>query len=92
MGFTDVVQAVLPTRKVRVGTRSSYTLTEAGKVKVETFALDGVSFKVAADLDENGASRLAEISERTGIKTDKVQDILHRLISWRYVMVIDGAK
>jgi len=87
MGFTDVVHAIVPGRKVKVGTRSSYTLTEAGKMKVEAFSLDGLFFKVAADLDENGASRLAEISERTGIKTDKVQDILHRLISWRYVMV-----
>lgn len=88
MGVADLMKSLIPARKVRIGTRCSYGLTELGKTKAETFSLEGPTWNVLAYLDENGPSAINEIVEGVHASPDKTKAILKKLIASGYVMVI----
>lgn len=88
MGFTDVVKSFIPAHKVRVGSRCSYGLTQAGKEKAETFGFEGPKWEVLTYLNDNGASTLNDISEGMHLKVERVKEVLNRLIRERYVTVV----
>jgi DNA-binding MarR family transcriptional regulator len=74
-----------PRRKIKLGTRCTYALTPLGKTKAEEFAATGPAWDVLAYLDENHQSTIADISEGTRHKEDRVKEVLKRLISSGYV-------
>jgi len=81
----DLIDNFRPRRKVRLGTRCTYALTPMGKIKAEEFGLNGPSWDVLAYLDENHQSTVAEISEGTHHKEDRVKEVVRRLIASGYV-------
>ena len=81
----DLIETFRPRRKVRLGMRCTYALTPLGKTKAEEFGLNGPSWDVLAYLDENHQSTVAEISEGTHYKEDRVKEVLKRLIASGYV-------
>lgn len=85
MGLADFVDTFRPRHKVRLGMRCTYALTPLGKTKAEEFGLDGPSWDVLAYLDENHQSTVAEVSEGTHYKEDRVKKVLKMLITSGYV-------
>ena len=85
MGFADVLEQFKPKRKVRLGTRCTYTLTQLGKSKAEEFGLSGPSWQVLAYLDENGQCTMRDITEGVHFSEEKTKEVLKRLIDSGYV-------
>jgi len=85
MGLADFVDKFQVRRRVKLGTRCTYALTPLGKTKAEEFAATGPAWDVLAYLDENHQSTIADISEGTRHKEDRVKEVLKRLISSGYV-------
>ena len=74
MPITDMLRAVIPSRKARLGGRASYILTELGKQKAEQFSFAGSpSGEVLLYLDENGASSLREMADGTHMGIEKTR-------------------
>ena len=88
MGITEVFKSFVPAHKVRLGSRCSYGLTQAGKEKAETFGFEGPKWEVLSYLNDHGASTLNDICEDLHMKTERGKEILNRLISERYVTVV----
>lgn len=85
MGFADVIDQFRPRKKVRLGTRSTYMLTQLGKTKAEEFALSGPVWTVLAYLDDNGQCTMRDISEGAHFSEEKTKEVLKRLIDSGYV-------
>lgn len=85
MAIGDLIDQFRPRRKVRLGTRCTYMLSQLGKGKVEEFGLSGPQWDVLAYLDENGQCTIKEISDGTHHSDDKVKQILKKLIGAGYV-------
>jgi DNA-binding MarR family transcriptional regulator len=85
MSIGDLVDSIRPRRKVRLGMRCTYQLTQLGKTKAEEFGLSGPNWEVLAYLDENGASTIKDIAEGTHFSGDRTKEVLKRLISSGYV-------
>lgn len=81
MGLAELLDRFRPRRKVGLGMRCTYALTELGKTKAEEFGMSGPAWDVLAYLDENHQSTVQEISEGTHYKEDRVKEILKRLIA-----------
>jgi DNA-binding MarR family transcriptional regulator len=67
-------------------------LTPLGKSKTESSEGEGVEFKILADLADNGASSIREISNRTGIDDVKVKHNVKILAGKGMVRKMDGGE
>jgi DNA-binding MarR family transcriptional regulator len=67
-------------------------LTTLGKSKSESSEGEGLEFKILADLADNGASSVKEISNRLNIDDDKVKRVVKILISKGMVRKMDGGE
>jgi DNA-binding MarR family transcriptional regulator len=67
-------------------------LTTLGKTKSESSEGEGVEFKIMADLADNGASSIREISNRTNIDDQKVKHNVKILISKGMVRKMDSGE
>ncbi len=85
MGIGDLVDTFRPRRKVRLGIRCTYQLTQLGKTKAEEFGLSGPSWDVLAYMDENGASTIKEVAEGCHFSPEKTKEVLKKLIDSGYV-------
>ena len=81
----DLIDTFKPRRRVRLGIRCTYALTPLGKTKAEEFGLSGPAWDVLAYLDENHQSTVADITDGTHHKEDRVKGVLKRLIASGYV-------
>lgn len=75
-------------RKVRVGTRQSYNVTQIGKVKAEEFALSGPRLTVLQHLSEDGPCSITEVSKECNLSDDKTKLILRGLMADGYVQPV----
>ena len=88
MGLGDFFKS----RKIKVGVKYSYGVTQLGKIKDEKAALDGAYGKVLNYLVEDGPSSVSEIERQTGLSNEKVKMVLGGLRGSGYVREIGEAE
>ena len=85
MAIEDLIYSFRPRRRVRIGVRGTFGLTQLGKVKVDELGVEGPPWEILSYLDEHGPSSLSEIAEGTHLSDEKVKTVTNKLIRAGYI-------
>jgi len=89
MPIQDFIDQIRPRRRVRLGKRWVYVLTNEGKQKVEEDSGGGANWQVLAYLDDEAPCTIREIATGTHLEEKKAKDVVRRLTDSGYVKHIE---
>ena len=64
---------------------ATWTVTQVGKAKADSFAGNGIRWEVVANLAENGPSSVQEIANGLGENPARIEKVLRNLAGLGYV-------